>query len=78
MYGRIVTSVGSQRNVPVTSASGFSELEIMTYTGIITKPVSRVRKIRRDHRNERGGAMGDAGEAEVAGDTRVAVGELAM
>src|SRR5690242_13200335 len=61
MYGRIVNSLGSQWNWPVTSASGFSELETMTYTGSSTKPVSRVRKIRRDHRNERGGAMGEWG-----------------
>lgn len=30
MYGRIVSSLGSQRNSPETSASGFSELETMT------------------------------------------------
>src|SRR3954447_16336825 len=59
MYGRIVRPLGSQRNLPVTSARGFSELETMTYTGTRTKPVSRVRKIRRDQRNELVGAMGD-------------------
>src|SRR4051812_8576961 len=59
MYGRIVRPLGSQRNLPVTSASGFSELETMTYTGTRTKPASRARKIRRDQRNELGGAMGD-------------------
>src|SRR4051812_29597881 len=57
MYGRTVSPLGSQRNLPVTSASGFSELETITYTGTRTKPVSRVRKIRRDHRNERGAAI---------------------
>ena len=30
MYGRTVSPLGSQRNLPVTSASGFSELEIIT------------------------------------------------
>src|SRR5689334_19590282 len=61
MYGRMVRPLGSQRNLPVTSASGFSELETITYTGISTNPVSRVRKIRRDQRNERAGAMGELG-----------------
>ncbi len=71
MYGRIVSSVGSQRNVPVTSASGFSELDSMTYTGVSTKTVRRVRKIRRDHRNVRGGAIGDRGVLTGRSSVRV-------
>jgi hypothetical protein len=65
MYGRIVRPLGSQRNLPVTSESGFRELESMTYTGTRTKPVSRVRKIRRDQMKERGGAIGDLEREEL-------------
>jgi predicted NUDIX family NTP pyrophosphohydrolase len=40
----------------------------MTYTGISTKPVSRVRKTRRDQMNELGIAIGDL--AVVLGDLK--------
>src|SRR5688572_19815013 len=58
-YGRNVIPEGIHRNFPDTSSSGFSELETITNTGSSTKVVSRVRKIRRVHRNERGAAIGE-------------------
>jgi hypothetical protein len=56
-----VSPLGIQRNSPDTSSSGLRELDSITYTGSRTKPVSRVRKIRRDQTKERGAAIGERG-----------------
>src|SRR5918992_5895152 len=61
-YGRSVSSLGSQRNLPVTSASGLSELVSIAYTGTTANTVSRVSTTRRVHTKDRGGAVGDRGD----------------
>src|SRR5579872_530973 len=53
-YGRNVRCAGIQRNVPVTSCSGFSELLSITYSGRSAKTVSAVRTTRRVQTKLRG------------------------
>ncbi len=52
---------GIQENAPWTSCSGFIEELIITNSGVSTNVDSTRRKIRRDHLNEAGGAIGETG-----------------